>query len=193
MHNAIRNCLLVSVLLFLTTACGDGRFGGQSSGRVAVVDLDKIAAATGDDKRMGSRVQKYAKEKEAELGKLRDESRAKIEKLRKQLPDNASDDAKRKLATTIQKLEGELRQELAKAQQGAREMRGKLGGGFRDDVEPVARRIAADRGMDIVMIKQNAMLYVDPKADITDAVIDALLTSDKKAEPAAEPADAAAK
>lgn len=176
MHLATRQLLVVPVLLLLLAGCG----GGHSSGHVAVIDLDKIAAATGRDKLINERVQRYTKEQEKALTKLRDDSRAQIDKQQKQLPANASDEAKQKLAALTQNLEQGLRQEIAKAQQGAGQLRTQLAVDFRNEVEPVARRIAAQRGMDIVMIKQDALLYVDPQADITDAVIDDMQENGKK-------------
>ena len=122
------------------------------------------------------------------LTKLRDDSRAQIDNQQKQLPANASDEDKKKVVTLSQNLERGLRQEVAKAQQGAAQLRTRLAVAFRGEVEPVARRIAAQRGMDIVMVKQSAMLYVDPQADITDAVIDDMQRGDKKPAPASEPA-----
>ena len=45
---------------------------------------------------------------------------------------------------------------------------------FRNEVEPVARRIAQKKKLAVVMIKQNGMLYIDPVVDITNGVIDEL-------------------
>jgi Skp family chaperone for outer membrane proteins len=176
--------IIAPVLLLLLAGCG----GGHSTGHVAVVDLDKVAAAIGRDKTINERVQSYTKEQEKALTKLRDDSRAQIDKQQKQLPANASDEARQKVAVLTQNLELGLRQEIAKAQQGAGQLRTRLAVEFRNELEPVARRIATQRGMDIVMLKQNDMLYVDPQADITDAVIDDMQQSGKKPVPASEPA-----
>lgn len=188
MHLVTRSIMAVPVLLLLLAGCGGGLSGGHSAGHVAVIDLDKIAAATGRDKLIGQRVLKFTGEQEKTLNKLRDDSRAQVDKQLKQLPDNASAEAKQKVAASRRKLEQELGQQISKARQGAGQLRSKLIVDFRGEVEPVARRVAVERGMNIVMIKQNAMLYIDPQADISDAVIDEMQKSGKQPAPASEPA-----
>jgi Skp family chaperone for outer membrane proteins len=51
---------------------------------------------------------------------------------------------------------------------------------FKNEVTPVARRLAQLKGLSVVMIKQNGMIYIAPEVDITEGVIDEmqkLLTS----------------
>jgi hypothetical protein len=45
---------------------------------------------------------------------------------------------------------------------------------LRSDIRPVARRIAEERGMSIVMETSEAMMYVADECDITDEVIAAM-------------------
>ena len=46
---------------------------------------------------------------------------------------------------------------------------------FKHEVEPIARQLAQSKGFAIVAIKSPEYLYINPDADITDAVIDKLL------------------
>ena len=180
------------VLLFiaaLLTSCDM-----NNSGRVAIIDLDEIATVIGRDKDIAERVQLFAKEQEAKLIKLRDELRINIEQEQSKLGEQPAESEQAKLNQLAQTSDIKLRQEIAKVEEIAGQLRVNLVMEFKKEVEPVARRVADQRGMGVVMIKQNAMLYISPDSDITNDVIDALqkrsgennkaLSSQIEAEPA---------
>ncbi|MEH6446129.1 MAG: OmpH family outer membrane protein [Oceanospirillaceae bacterium] len=165
--------VLVAVVFF--TGCG-----ADNGGKVAVIDLDEIAAVLGRNNEIDEQVRQYTSEQELRLTALRDELRANIEKEEKALgkkPKKAKQQAFDQLSESS---ENQLRQEIVKVQQAAEQLRVNLVMGFKKEVEPVARRVGDKNGMGVIMIKQNFMLTVAPASDITNAVIDEL----QKIEPA---------
>jgi Skp family chaperone for outer membrane proteins len=158
--------LFVTALL---TACDM-----NNSGRVAVIDLDEVASVIGRDKVIAESVQSFAKEQEAKLTLLRDELRINIEQEQNKLGEKPAESEQVRLNQLAQSSEIKLRQEIAKVEEAAGQLRINLVLEFKKEVEPIARRVATQRGMSLVMIKQNAMLYISPDSDITNDVIDAL-------------------
>jgi Skp family chaperone for outer membrane proteins len=145
-------------------------------GLVAVIDLDRVARAVGRDETIDARVQGYADQQSTELNRLRDRLRAELQQAQTTLADTESSDAggQAGLAELTARLDRQLQQEIARARQATDQLRVELVMDFKQEVQPVARRVMQARGLSVLLIQQNAMLYVDPAADITDAVIDEL-------------------
>jgi len=160
---------LLILITLLVASCG-----GDNSGSVAVIDLDEIASVTGRDKVIAERVKAFTTEQQGLLTKLRDELRNNIEQEQKKLGKKPAKEKLAKFDQLTQSSEIKLRQEISRVKDVAAQLRVNLVMEFKKEVEPVASSIAKQRGMSIVMIKQNAMLYIDPTADITNDVIDEL-------------------
>ena len=160
---------LLMLLALSLTACEM-----DNSGRVAVIDLDQIASVTGRDKVINESVQTFSKNQQVQLTTLRDQLRNNIEQEQKKLGKKPAKNKQEKVNQLTQTAELKLRQEVTKVEEAVGQLRVKLVMDFKKEVEPVARRVATQRGMSVIMIKQNGMLYVAPAADITDGVIDEL-------------------
>lgn len=158
----------------LPTEMAGGCGAGDLAGRVAVIDLDKIAAAIGRDKMINARVQEFAKEQEKNLTQLRDELRAQLKEKKQKLGDSPNDQDLKKFSQLAETSEIRLRQQIAKVEKVADKLQIKLVLDFKQEVTPYARRVATARCMGIVMIKQNDLMFVNSVSDITDAVIDEL-------------------
>lgn len=172
--------LLLLVLVSLIAGCDR-----NDSGRVAVIDLDKIASVLGRDKVIAERVQVFATEQESKLTQLRDMLRANLEQEQEKLGEKPAREEQAKLNQLAQNSEITLRQEVGKVEEAAGQLRISLVMDFKKEVEPVARKIAAQRGMGVIMIKQNAMLYIAPASEITRDVVDALQKMNLTANPPA--------
>ena len=157
----------ILLLVALLTGCY-----GKSDGRIAIIDLDEIASAIGRDKDITQRVQLFVKDEESKLTALRDELRVNIAQEEKALGEKPSKEQQEQFNQLSNNSEVKLRQEIAKVEEMAAQLRIDLVLEFKKQVEPVARRVVTSRGISVIMIKQNAMLYIDPASDITDDVID---------------------
>ena len=152
----------------------EGCTSGDLAGRVAVIDLDTIAAAIGRDKVINTRVQEFAKEQEKKLTQLRDELQAQLAEEKQKLGDSPNDQDQKKFSQLAETSEIRLRQQIAKVEKVADNLQVKLVLDFKQEVTPYARRVATARCMGIVMIKQNDLMFINPVSDITDSVIDEL-------------------
>ncbi len=171
MHTLIsfRALTLAILLPVLLAGCLDS--GAPARGRLAVLDLERLADETG----FKEQVQKALKETEGDLN-------AGLEKARQAAADQVS--ARRAqfgdLPTAAQQAElrafvERTRQELlslknkANGQLGAR--RQQLIDELKEHVRPVAQAVASERGMDVVMLRTNNMLSYTEVSDITEAVL----------------------
>lgn len=159
----------VPLVLILLSGCQPGGSGG-----IAVLDLDKVAAATGRDKVIAQQIQEFAQEQEQKLKQLQSELQQQVTTANEQLSDQAGDEEKQSLNTLLAQARTQLTRELNQARQSAQQLRLQLVQEFTVEVQPVARREAEKRGLTVVMVKQPGLLVVAAEADITDAVIDHL-------------------
>lgn len=152
------------------------------SGLVAVIDLDRVARAIGRDEVIAARVQSYADEQSNSLNRLRDDMREQLLQVRAGFGGAPSDEQQQNLAQLTARSDLQLQQEITKARQSAEQLKVDLVLDFKQEVQPVARRVAQARGLSVVLIQQNGMLYIDPDTDISDAVIDELQRLDPSTE-----------
>lgn len=164
--------LLTGLAVLLLTGCELG----QSKGGVAVIDLDVVASATGRDKIISEQVQEFARAQEAKLRELKSELEQQVNSASEKLDEAASVEEKQSLNSLIVDARTQLTRELGQARQSAQQLRQRLVRDFAVEVQPVARRVAAKRGLQIVMVKQGGLLVVAPEVDITAAVVDELQT-----------------
>lgn len=162
---------ILLLLCFVSFFAGCER---NNNGAMAVVDLDKIASATGRDTVIAEQVQLFTTEQEANLTKLRDKFRSDIEQEKKKLESGPVKGDQEDINQLTQSRENLLREEIGKVEAAVRQLRVNLVMDFKAEIEPIARRVADERGMGVIMIKQDAMLYVAPTSDITNDVVVAL-------------------
>lgn len=173
---------LFKAVLLLSVVLVSGCYQDEKANGVAVIDLDRVAAAIGRDKLITARVGEYAKQQEINLNKLKNEFNSRIADEKKKLGKKPKKKEQERINQLASDYTLQLRQEINKVSQTADRLRSELVLDFRKEIEPVARRVAESRKLSVVMVKQNAMLYIDPAIDITNAVIDEI----QKYEPAVE-------
>ena len=147
---------------------------GNAVGGVAVIDLDTVAKAAGRDKVIAEKVQAYAKEQEAKLQALKSELENKVTSASAKLGKDASDQDKQSLSGMVTDARSQLVRELGQARQSAQQLRAQLVRDFAIEIQPLAAKVAASRGLQVVMVKQPGLLVVAPEVDITAAVVEAL-------------------
>jgi len=163
-----RNGLIFLILLTLFSLTGcDYAVNNQ----IAVVDLDKIAKQTGRTTDINKKIQQFIKEKEISLTQLRNDLQLKIKTERAKLSKKSSPKEKQNILTLTKKAGLQLRQTVSNAEREAKQLRLKYIQELRDDITPVAAKIANKQGMKMVMLKTASMMYVDDSVDITDMVI----------------------
>lgn len=179
MNGYMKSLAVIVFSLILLAGCGQDKTE-KVTGHVAIVDLDKIAKTLGRDKTMDKKVTSYLQEQQSAINKLRAELKSKLEDEEKKLGKKPKQAAKEKYAQMTRQAELKLRQDVALAEREAKQLRSRLIREFRQQVEPIAVKVATENGYSVVFIKQPAMLYIDPTVDISKDVIAAMQGSQQK-------------
>ena len=131
-------------LLFTFTGCG-------RDVPVGVIDMLQVAKALGRDKVINEQLAEYKKQ----LG-------AKIGEERQKLGDSPSPED----LANLQRIATQ------KASQLLLKRRGELLLQFRNEVGPLARKIAKERNIQVLLVRNDMVLGIDPVADLTEMVIE---------------------
>jgi Skp family chaperone for outer membrane proteins len=204
---AQRWAALVAVTALTAAGCGR-QPGGQptdTAGAVAVIDLDEIAQRLGSDKQMAALLSQRQTALSQQLVDLAKSYSAQIDEQKAKLA--AADAAQNQqnevtVASWQQQANANLNKVKLQAEVDLQNQRAHLINQFRDQIKPAARRVAAARGLTVIVTKNDSVVfdYVSA-ADITDAVVDELLAAaptpavaqpSSKATPASSGAPAAA-
>ena len=161
--------LLAAVLA--QTACMDVLSQHNARGRVAVLDLDRLA------EELGFKTQIQAALKEVEDG-LNNELKTARERVQKalverrnqygQTPSVAQQRELRAVAEQSRRELVQLRNSSAESLNSRREL---FVAQLKDHVRTIASDVARERYMDIVFLRTTNMLVAHPDSDITDAVV----------------------
>jgi len=147
--------------LFLT-ACGHDGSG------IAVLDLDAIASATGQDEQISLRVQAASDELARQLEELVVELDKQIAEETEKLGPDATDQQRAQLTAAAQ---AQFNESQNFARQQANQLRGQLIQQFIDKVKPIAAEIAERKGASAILTESPALFWHDSAMDITDEVI----------------------
>lgn len=160
--------------LGLLTGCDQG-----STGKVAVMDFGRVAQSVGALEEIQRVLKSIQARMEQNLSNMSKQLREEIDAEEKKLAQPATPEQKQELAGKKQAADQRLRQLTLEASDHLRKIERELYSKFRDELRPIANRVAADRGMSIVMVRNDLILDLDPVSDITDQVIEALLQERK--------------
>ncbi|QDU57112.1 OmpH family outer membrane protein [Aeoliella mucimassa] len=167
----------------------------QSQGLgVAIIDLDEIAHQLGSDKQIVTAI----KQREAALNtKLTELAKSYAEALNKQKEamdaEPAAEEGTVQLASYQEQANKNFQNARSQAKQNLAVHRQQLISKFREAVKPAARKVARERGLSVIVTKQDSLLYdYAPECDITNDVVEALRASATKSKPAESTAQATA-
>ena len=215
----MKTIFCASALVCLLMASGCGRSAG-SGGGVAIIDVDKVATAMGWLDEISKSIQVADTELRTQLGDVLRNSLRSVEDAKTQVAANArltleqtriltnakderdlmslplTKEQRDRLLDTVNKANTAWRTALNSYQQVLQNRRAGLIQQYREKIRPTARRVAAARGMNVVLITSDNVLCFDSQsAEITEDVIEELhkVLPEKKHEaaPAAAPPPAA--
>lgn len=158
---------LLAITLALTVVGCDQQTAQPAAGRVAVVDMAKLAEATGYNQRIGQALQQAQQQEQARLTALQQQLG-----LDKQPDANTSQEELARLSMAQQ----QMQQAVEQAQQNIQARQFSELEQFRTVVRPIAQRVASAQGYSIVMELRDNMLSVDLTSNITDLVADEMPT-----------------
>ena len=205
---------VVALLTFLVTS-GHSTLAAPSGGS-AVIDLDKVATAMGWMDEMGKSIQATNTELKSQLEEVHRGMLQSVDGVKKQIATEAklteeqiklfnnakeqreldalplSKDQRQKLVEAVNKANAVWQQALNNYPQALQGHRASLVQSYREKIRPAARRVAVARGLSVVQVTSDNLIYFDPQSgDITDQVIDELQKSLPEKHPASATAPAA--
>lgn len=176
--------VLLGVMSMVAVGCGLG--GGDTTaqqqespvtGRVAVIDLDRIADKLNRDEAMAESMKSAAASLQEQLKSLQASYQSAFEQAVQQVSheESAESPDRQQVALLGRQLNTKLNDAKRKAQVQLTNHRQKLIAEFRAEVKPVAEQVARNRGLDVVITKNDTVVFAFASAvDITDEVIKAM-------------------
>jgi len=187
-------CLALAGAAAWLSGCG---FSGSSSstsasrGGLAVVDLDKVAAETGKSLEMKEAYTVQENSVRQALLSLQSKANAELQAKKEQIGEEPKEEEQRELGQMTLNARNNLAQIQNTAGVKLNEYKQGQIAKFRTELKPILQEVAAQRGLSIVIPKNDGLLLsVDPGVDITDDVIKAYQA--KRPAPAAPAAQQAA-
>lgn len=165
------------------------------TGRVAILDIAAVSEKTGGTEKMSNQLKAMQAKYQADLNKLQGDLQAKISNRQKEFGKKPpTDEQRQEMSRMMSNAQKEFNDAQAAASQAIQQEQARLVMTFRDKIRPIARQVAASKGLSVVLLKNEAlMLDADPSLIITDAVVAELLkmeppaeTESKSSEPAAD-------
>lgn len=185
MRMTARLAIIIGLTALSLTAC-DQLQGGPST---VVVDLAAVAKATGQDVAM----QKQMDDSRTELTTQLQETAANLEKdlneQRDKLGDSPTEAEQQELQQKVTAAQQQYSQTQAAAQQQVQQFEAGLVLQYRESMQPIVQEIAAAHGASVVRLADAALLWFDPKVDITAEVIAAVRAQSPSPMLGSEPAE----
>ena len=147
--------------------------GATGTSDTVVIDLDAIASALGRDAALREQLSSAGQQLSSQLSALAQDLKGKLETEKEKLGEAPSSEAQADFRRLATEAERQLRRGQAAARQRAQQFQIQVVSRFRAEVLPFAQAAASQRGARVVLIK-STVLWFDPSADVTQAVIDSM-------------------
>ena len=172
----IRTIVSWMISLSVLANVGCGWFGGdQPSGGLAVVDLDEIAKQVGAESEIASALKARETELNSKLQVMRANYVEQFKDRKELYGDNPTDQQSEQLVSINRQINLNLVNAKQQAKSHLSTHRSELILKFREQVAPIAEQVAKERGLSIVVPRNEGwLLAVDERIDITDDVAAAL-------------------
>jgi Skp family chaperone for outer membrane proteins len=145
-------------------------------GTVAVIDLDAVARQIGRSEIMVASIKQREATLNQQLRGVQTSYQQQLRKKQEEFGDEATGDASQQLALLQRQVHHNLNQCRTQAQTDLNRHRLQLIAQFREEVKPLARQVAAEKGLSIVVTKNDAVVFTYTSAvDITDEVATRLI------------------
>jgi len=161
-----------SILLTLAlTGCGPAPATGNK-GAVALIDLEAAAKRLGRDVIITQELKDAGSTLGEQLATAQKEYQGELERYKQTLGAKPSEAETQKLVELSRNLNAQFQQRQQQAQQELGTKRVALVNRFREELKPLAMKIASGKGMGVVLVKSDVVvLGNDPGLDITDDVV----------------------
>ncbi|MCH2204093.1 MAG: OmpH family outer membrane protein [Fuerstiella sp.] len=157
----------------LTVGCGT-----QHSGGVAVVDLDRVAKELGRDVTMVQQLQQQQTGLTQKLAAVKSSFEKQLTETFEELPETPDEEQTKQLLNMKRNANIRLATYRKQAGTALEQMKNSVITSFRSEAMPVARDVAKERGLSVVLTSNDSVVFTfDKTVDITDDVIARLETT----------------
>jgi Skp family chaperone for outer membrane proteins len=141
-------------------------------GAVAVLDLDALAQKLGRDKAMSQAIQQHQAALNEQLNNIKVSYEKEISEKQNQFGQSLSPEQSQLLTTLGRQAGANLNQAQQKAKSDLSQHAAQLVQQFRDEVKPIAHQIAAEKGISIIVTRNDTVVFDFTSAvDITEDVV----------------------
>lgn len=176
-------CLALGLALLTSVGCG--KFGGQgdaATGGVAVIDLDEVAKKLGRDVEMANSIKQTQDSLNQQLTGVQNSFKQQLEEKRESLSPEPTEEETKQLVGMQQQANTRLNQAVNQAKTALGQHRAKVVRDFRTEAQPVALEVAQEKGLSIVVTKNDSVVFGYVNAvDITGEVVDRMKLMPRKA------------
>lgn len=156
-----------------STAASTPSDGAKMAGGVAVIDLDEVAKGLGKLEEINGKLAALGERLSAEYDAAREAKQNQVTEAEKALGDEPTDEQKAEFRKLFFQAQRELNAAQQQMEQTVAARREQLVRDFRDQLRPIARRVAAEHGLQLVLQSQAPwVVSFDDQIDITDQVLD---------------------
>ncbi|QDU95015.1 OmpH family outer membrane protein [Lignipirellula cremea] len=173
-----------TALFVLATVCltAIGCNSASSPSGVAVIDLDEVARRLGRDIKMTEMIKAGEGVVNQQLATVQASYEQQLSDKKAEFGEEATEEANKTLAQMHQQASFQFNQARQQAAAKLSQHRAQLIQQFREEVKPIAREAAAAKGYNIVLTKNDSVLFDFASThDVTEEVIAAMSKSDYKA------------
>ncbi len=173
-------CVLLPLAIAALSGCGQGDSGSHAGGsaRVAVIDLDRVAQATGRSpeiqQQLTQRIQEAAQQARMDLEQLQNQANAELTRLAEQAGASPTPEQQRQIQAVRQRAQLEAQRRQVELNQRQQAIAAELRDQFRDEIRPTLNVVARDHGMSLVLVLNDNVVIYDTALDLTDALVAAL-------------------
>lgn len=169
-----------------TATSAASRSNGTGIGAVAVIDLNTVARRLGFDKQLVAAVQQRETSLNQQLATVKASYEQQIGERQRGFGSTPTPQQAQWLADMQKQAGAGLNHVRQKAKQDLTSHGAQLAQQFRDQVRPIAREVAREKGLSVIVTKNDSILFdYDAAVDITDAVVQRIQTQQPSLTPAA--------
>ena len=174
-----RLTVIVSLLAVCLAGCGkfgwNGSQDGSKSGGVAVIDLDQVAKSVGRDIQMVNALEHRQQSLNEQLQVVQASFVKQISERKEAAGEEPNEEQAKELVGMQREAGLRLNQVRKQALNNLSQHRIQLIASFREEVKPIAQKVAADKGLSIVVSKNDSVVFTyDNAVDITNDVVIAM-------------------
>ncbi|MCE5279208.1 MAG: OmpH family outer membrane protein [Planctomycetaceae bacterium] len=174
-------CGMVIGVVVIACAAGCDKNAGPAKqpGTVAVIDLDKIANGIGVLQRINEATSTDSANAQQQLVGLQNRLQAELNQAVTKAGATPTDEQKRNLEQMRINGMGMLERARRQLSEEVARRRATALNDFRQQVAPIAKNIAKEKGFDLVVIKADVILAMDDEVDISEPVLQEVNTLTK--------------